>query len=338
MNQRLSVAVTAAVAIMATSLPARAAVDEIIVTAQRREQQLQEVPLAVSAFDISQIENRQIDAVKDIGQNIPNLQTYTVTAGAQAMQVHSRGASVQNPGFNLAESPVGIYIDDVYFGRLASVNTDLSDVERIEVLRGPQGTLYGRNTIAGAIKIVTRTPGEERWANASVGIGNYETTKFTGSVGGPIEEGALAGSMAMLYENRNQGWQNNPVTGADPGEYRNKAARAKLHWYGTENFDAILTAWAADLENDGYNGVPYAPFANTGPNANYDPAPAGGPLGGFYANLDPDNVNYGSSDQAGVNLALTFQFGDMTLKSLRLRPGWRWESGNSGHYRAADRV
>ena len=317
MNQRLSVAVPLAIAVLAASLPASAAVEEIVVTAQRREQNLQEVPLAVSAFDISQIENRQIDMVKDIGQNIPNLQTYTVTAGAQAIQLHSRGASVQNPGFNVSESPVGIYLDDVYFGRLASVNLDLSDVERLEVLRGPQGTLYGRNTIAGAVKIITRTPGDDRWANVSVGIGNYETTKLTGSVGGPIEEGALAGSISMLYENRNEGWQNNPLTGSSPGEYKNKAARAKLHWYGTENFDAVVTAWAADVENDGYNGVPYTPFQNTGPNALYDPAsPSSVPLGGFYANFDPDGVNYGASDQNGANLALSFRFGGMTLKSI----------------------
>lgn len=317
MNQRLSAAVSVAIAVLAASLPASAAVEEIIVTAQRREQNLQEVPLAVSAFDISQIENRQIDVVKDIGENIPNLQTYTVTAGAQAIQVHSRGASVQNPGFNLSESPVGIYLDDVYFGRLASVNLDLSDVERIEVLRGPQGTLYGRNTIAGAIKIITRTPGDDSWATGSVGIGNYETTKIAGSFGGPIEEGALAGSISAVYDNRDSGWQNNPITGADPGEYKNKAARTKLHWYGTENFDAVLTAWAADVENDGYNGVPYTPFANGGVNADYDPAPAdSAPLGGFYANFDPAGANYGSSDQAGVNLALSFQFAGLTLKSI----------------------
>src|SRR5690606_12249882 len=156
--------------------------------------------------------SRQIDTVKDIGHNVPNLQTYTVTAGAQAMQVHSRGASIQNPGFNLAESPVGIYLDDIYFGRMASANLDLADIERIEVLRGPQGTLYGRNTIAGAIKVVTRTPGDENWANASLGLGNYQTTKFTGSVGGPLQEGSLAGSVAVLYDQRNGGWQPNPVT------------------------------------------------------------------------------------------------------------------------------
>ncbi|MBM4221913.1 MAG: TonB-dependent receptor, partial [Gammaproteobacteria bacterium] len=112
MSQRLTVAISAAIG----------AIDEITVTALRREQNLQVVPLSVSAFDISQIEVRQIDTVKDIGQNVPNLQTYTVTAGAQAIQLHSRGASVQNPGFNLSESPVGIYVDDVYFSRLASVN------------------------------------------------------------------------------------------------------------------------------------------------------------------------------------------------------------------------
>ena len=317
MRQRLTVAVSAAIAVMTGSLPAHAAVDEITVTAQRREQNLQVVPLAVSAFDISQIENRQIDTVKDIGQNIPNLQTYTVTAGAQAIQIHSRGASVQNPGFNVSESPVGIYLDDVYFGRLASVNLDLSDVERIEVLRGPQGTLYGRNTIAGAVKIITRTPGDESWANGSIGIGNYETTKIAGSFGGPIEAGALAGSISGIYDKRDEGWQNNPVTGADPGEYENKAARAKLHWYGTEGFDAVFAGWVADVENDGYNGVPYAPFANGGVNADFDPAPANSaPLGGFYDNFDPDGVNYGSSDQAGANLALSFQFGGLTLKSI----------------------
>lgn len=300
--------------------PAVAAVDEIMVTAQRREQSLQEVPLAVSAFSVDQIAARQIDVVKDIGQNVPNLQTYTVTAGSQAIQVHSRGASVQNPGFNLAESPVGIYLDDVYFGRLASVNLDLNDIERIEVLRGPQGTLYGRNTIAGAIKIVTRTPGDESWASGSVGIGNYSTTKVTGSLGGPIEAGALAGSLSFVYDRRNDGWQDNPVLGTEPGEYDNKAGRVKLHWYGTPNFDALLTAWVADVENDGYNGIPYTPFSNNdigSPNPNFDPAPPGSrPLGGFYENFSPAGANYGESQQGGANLALRFDLGGITLKSI----------------------
>ncbi len=303
--------------------PASADVDEIIVTAQRREESLQDVPVAVSAFGAEQIANRQIDVVKDIGQNVPNLQTYTVTAGGEAIQIHSRGASVQNPGFNLSESPVGIYVDDIYNGRLASVNLDLLDVERIEVLRGPQGTLYGRNTIAGAIKVVTRTPGDESWLTGSVGIGNYETTKVGLSVGGPIEEGSLAGSIAAVFDKRGRGWQHNPVTGDDPGEYDNKAARAKLHWYGTSGFDATVTAWVSDVKNDGYNGVPYEPFCNNDvdpPNCNdpdFGPAPAGSaPKGGFYDTFSAPGVNYGDSRQGGANLHLSFDIGNATLKSI----------------------
>lgn len=290
------------------------AIDEVVVTAQRRAENLQEVPLAVSAFDSSTIDRLQINAVKDIGQNVPNLQTYTVTAGAQSMQVFSRGASVQNPAFNTAESPVGIYMDDVYFGRLGSANLELTDIERIEVLRGPQGTLYGRNTIAGAIKLISRTPGDDAWLNASAGYGNYDTLKVTGSVGGPIEDGALAGSLSAVYEDRGRGWQDNPVTGNEPGEHENFVVRGKLHWYGTEGLDIVLSAWGANLENDGYNGVPW----DTAP----APAPSGedsgGPLGGhFYDTLvAKDNVNYGSSDQAGGSINLSYDFGGVTLRSI----------------------
>jgi iron complex outermembrane receptor protein len=298
--------------------PAAAEVEEILVTAQRRQesQSLQDVPVAVSAFNEDQMATRQIDAVKDIGQNVPNLQTYTVTAGSEAIQIHARGASVQNPGFNLSESPVGVYVDDVYNGRLASINLDLLDVERLEVLRGPQGTLYGRNTIAGAIKIVTRTPGDESWVTGSIGVGNYETTRVDLSVGGPIEAGSLAGSIAGVYDNRNKGWQDNPVTGEHPGEYTDKAARAKLHWYGSARFEATLTGWVADVKNDGYNGVPYVPFAN-GPNPNFDPAPANSaPQGGFYDTFSAAGVNYGESQQGGANLHLSFQLGEATLRSI----------------------
>ena len=315
--------ILAAIGFLVAAGPASAEVDEIVVTAQRREQSLQAVPVAVSAFNVSQITNRQIDEVKDIGQNVPNLQTYTVTAGAEAIQLHSRGASVQNPGFNVAESPVGVYMDDVYYGRLASVNLDLLDVERIEVLRGPQGTLYGRNTIAGAIKLITRTPGDESWLTGSIGIGNYETTKVGVSLGGPIEEGSLAASIAAVYDNRNKGWMDNPTTGEEPGEYDNKAARAKLHWYGSSGFDATLTAWVSDVENDGYNGIPYTPFCNNDiapPDCNspdFAPAPAGSaPQGGFYDTFSAAGVNYGDSQQGGVNLHLSFDLGFATLRSI----------------------
>jgi iron complex outermembrane receptor protein len=297
----------AAAATVVFSGQAAAQMDEIVVEAARRAQDLQTVPIAVSAFGTEQIAKLQIDTTQDIGDNVPNLQTYTVTAGAQALQLHARGASVQNPGFNTSESPVGFYVDDVYHGRLATINLDLNDIERIEVLRGPQATLYGRNTMAGAVKVYSRTPGDELWANASAGYGDYETLDLKGSIGGPIIEGALAASVALVYKERDEGWQDNPATGAEPGEYENKMGRVKLHYYGLENLDATLSVWAVDADNDGYNGVPYVPFDSAKPST---------PLGDFYDNFSPPGTNSGETEQSGFTLDWTYDFGPVQLRSI----------------------
>jgi iron complex outermembrane receptor protein len=309
----------AALALTAGTSPTLAAADELLVTAQRRVQPLQEVPIAVSALDAAAIRARQIDRVVNIGQNVPNLQSYTAIAGAGAIEIHSRGASMANPGFNLAEPPVGIYQDDIYFGRLGSANVELSDIERVEVLRGPQGVLYGRNTIGGAIKLVSRTPGDDPWINATLGYGNYDTLRATASFGGPLVQDSLAGSVSVLFDRRYTGWQFNPATDGEPGERDNKAGRLKLHWYGAAGLDAVLAVWGTELKNDGYNGVPYVPFANPpGSDENLLPAPDGGgaPLGEFYDNFSPAGVNYGDSDQYGAGLTLSWNIGAVTLRSI----------------------
>ncbi|RMF98367.1 MAG: TonB-dependent receptor [Gammaproteobacteria bacterium] len=308
MGKSLAAGVVALAMLLAVQ-PAIAEMEDIVVEAQRRAENLQDVPLAVSAFQGDAIERLQIATTQDIGDAVPNLQTYPVTANAAAMQLHMRGASVQNPGFNVSESPVGLYVDDVYRGRLATANLDLTDIERIEVLRGPQATLYGRNTLAGAIKIITRTPADEFWADASLGFGNYETSRLTASIGGPLKPGALAGSLALSYHDRGEGYFENPLTGARPGEYTNQAARAKLHWYGNDRIQATVSAFYVDVENDGYNGVPYRPFDGPG-------AVPGEPLSGFYDSLSPEGVNFGASDQAGVTVDLRVDLGALELRSI----------------------
>jgi iron complex outermembrane receptor protein len=226
-----------------TGMTANAAIEEIVVEVQRRAQNLQDVPIAVTAMTADTLGKLQIVEMSDIGQAVPNMQTYEVTANGAAMQIHSRGASVQNPGFVTSESPVGIYEDDVYRGRLATANLDLTDVERVEVLRGPQSTLYGRNTIAGAIKIFTRKPGDEFYANASLGYGNFETSKLSGAVGGAFIPGKFAGSLAGSYHNRDEGTIDNPNPNnkASVGEYKNQALRGKLRWFEDDKFDLTLT-------------------------------------------------------------------------------------------------
>jgi len=289
---------------------ATAAVEEITVSAQRRDANLQEVPISVTALTDADMQRLQINLVADIAKNVPNLQTYTVTAGAAAMQVFMRGAGVQNPGFNASEAPVGIYIDDVYRGRVGTANLDLADIERIEVLRGPQGTLYGRNSLAGAIKVITRTPGEESYGNASIGVGNFSTRKITGSVGGSVADG-VGLSIAGLYNERTDGWiKRGSVGGRSLGEYDNKSVRGKLNLFGDDVFKAVLSLEYVDAENDGYNAIPYGPTV-------FPPASPGAPLQGFYDTLVPDsNIGVGATKQANGALDLSWAFESFTFRSL----------------------
>ncbi len=292
-------------------VPAAAqATDEITVSAQRRDANIQEVPISVTALSDTDMQRLNIEVVADIAKNVPNLQTYTVTAGAAAMQVFMRGAGVQNPGFNAAEAPVGIYIDDVYRGRVGTVNLELADIERIEVLRGPQGTLYGRNSIAGAIKVITRTPGEDFYANASLGMGDFETTKVTGAIGGAVADG-VGLSISGLYNDRGEGWiKRGSVGGRKLGEYDNKAVRTKLNLFGDDVFSAVATLEYVDAENDGYNAIPYGPTISP-------PASPGSPVEGFYTTLVPDTTaGLGETKQGNASLDMSWALEGFTFRSL----------------------
>ena len=297
-------------AVLAFMPIANAQVEEITVSAQRRDASLQEVPISVTALSFEDTQKLGIDMSMDIGAAVPNMQTYTVTSNAAAMQVFMRGAGIQNPGFIASESPVGIYVDNIYRGRMATANLDLADIERIEVLRGPQGTLYGRNTIAGAVKVITRTPADEFWADGSVGYGNFETAKITASVGGPIVDG-LGASFAALYHDRGEGWIERGSTGGrDLGEYTNQAFRGKLNWFGSDVFGATLSVAYVDVENDGYNGIPYGPSFNP-------PSSPGQPLEGFYDSLVPDStVGKGETEQLNSSLDLSLALGGVTIRSI----------------------
>ena len=135
-------------------------VEEITVTARRREESLQEVPLAITAVSGEQLENVGAPDIVAVAQTVPNL-TLEVSRGTNTtLTAFIRGVGQQDPvaGF---EAGVGLYIDDVYLNRPHAAVLDIYDVERVEVLRGPQGTLYGRNTIGGAIKYVTRDLADE---------------------------------------------------------------------------------------------------------------------------------------------------------------------------------
>lgn len=300
------------------------ALEEIVVTAQRREQDLQTVPVPVSAFSVEQLENRQISEGQDLERYVPSLKMTNNITQPTNLSPSMRGSLQQDASLAVAESPFGIYVDDVYVGRLNGNNTRLADVERIEVLRGPQGTLYGRNTLAGALKFISKTPGDEMWLDASVGYGNYEAYEASVSTGGPLSD-TVSGSVALQFNGRD-GYGTNVATGENIGEEKNWAGRVKLRYTGGENFDAIAHVSYADSRND--SNVMVNATTPTAGNAQYTTNSLVPTFGGFYDNNHPDqdysgggllnipNQPRGDTEQLIASLTMSYDFDQATLKSI----------------------
>ena len=222
--------------------------EEITVTAERREADLQVVPIAVSAFTRMELEERQIREAQDLQRYVPGLNMFNNVTSPTNLSLSLRGGLIQDASVVTAESPVGIYVDDIYLGKLNGNNVALSDIERVEVLRGPQGTLYGRNTSYGAIKFISRIPGEESWFEATAGGGNFDQLLFEASGGGPLGDN-WAGSLAARYY-ETDGRYRNVTEGQDTDNQEHTAVRGKLRYMGGERFDAVLSVSYAQADTD----------------------------------------------------------------------------------------
>lgn len=210
--------------------------ETITVTAQKREQSIQEVPMSVSAFFSADMENIQINDVGDLQSSVPNL---TVHQGdAQNAVVYIRGVG-QIDSLAFADPGVGIYLDDVYLGRAQGAFLEVFDVERIEVLRGPQGTLYGRNTMGGAIKYIIAKPSEELELNVELGIGNYAEKKIKASISGSITE-QLSANFTAVYSSRD-GYTENTFNGQDDGDKELTAWRSSWFYQASDDFSLIFS-------------------------------------------------------------------------------------------------
>lgn len=196
---------------------------EIIVTAQKRSENLQDVPTAVTAFESDALEKRGFTRIEDLSTAVPNLNIVNAS-DARTAQFTIRGITGQTlfPG---SESSVGIFIDGVYVNNPIAQNFDILDIERVEVLRGPQGTLYGRNTTAGAINLISRKPSSEFSGSGLIELGNYNSQRLRAGVSGPLVDGLLYGQVSASYRRRD-GFGRNTTRGDEFDTADVAAARA----------------------------------------------------------------------------------------------------------------
>jgi len=186
--------------------------DEIVVTAQRREERVQDVPIAISAFSADQLEQLNVTETLDMVKLIPNLLGFNNTGLGTANGYYLRGIG-NTESIATFDPPVGTYVDDVFLSRQNANNLGLFDVERIEVLRGPQGTLFGRNTTGGAMNVILRAPGEEMGGYVEAGFGEYNQRSFRGTIDLPVSDTVL--TKLSVYSIKDDGYVSNPITGED---------------------------------------------------------------------------------------------------------------------------
>ncbi|WP_380871511.1 TonB-dependent receptor [Sphingomonas sp. DBB INV C78] len=204
---------------------------DIVVTAQKRSERLQQTPLAVSAVTSDTIRSRGIDSVAGLTSVAPSVSVSVGASSATNVSLFIRGIGEIEQVLT-SDSPVGLYVDGIVVGRSAGAAFEILDLERIEVLRGPQGTLYGRNTIGGAVNFITAKPSDDFGVTAQASIGNYNLAKGgftlnTGDFGGS----GLKGLISFVHKQRS-GYVNNPLEpdDRDPGAYNLDAVRAALRY------------------------------------------------------------------------------------------------------------
>lgn len=220
---------------------------EILVTARRREESLQDVPIAVSAYTAGQLALTASPDITSLQQTTPNLTLQVARGSNSTLIAFIRGIGQQDPLWGF-EPGVGLYVDDVYVARPQGAVLDIYDIERIEVLRGPQGTLYGRNTIGGAVKYVTRPIGDEPAFNAQLNLGSFSQRDVIVSASTPIGEHFAIGGAAALY--RRDGYGTNENTGAEEYNKDANAFRATVEWKPS---DSVLVRLSGDYLDDQSN-------------------------------------------------------------------------------------
>ncbi|MET0342690.1 MAG: TonB-dependent receptor [Polyangiales bacterium] len=225
----------------------------VVVTADRRETNLQETPIAITAFGPNALQDRAAGSIRDLAGQVPNLSIARATISYTTQTYSLRGVGETDP---IQEPVLAVYVDDVYQPRQLGSMLDFNDIERIEVLRGPQGTLYGRNSSAGALRVITRDPDNRFRTNDALTYGRFNTVRAQASVSGPIVRDKLYASLAFLHARRD-GFTYAPTLKRDVNRINVDALRIKLRWTPTARLDVQLTGTGMIDRSDTRSYVPH---------------------------------------------------------------------------------
>lgn len=229
--------------------------DDIVVTAQRRSENVQDVPISISAFSGKQLEAMGINESTDIVQMVPGV-TLTGSSGGQFVSFSIRGVS-QNEFSDFAEAPNAVYIDDAYIAMMNSQRFATFDIDRVEVLKGPQGVSFGRNATGGLVHYLSRRPTADTDGYIDLTYGSYNQARLESAIGGPLSDKVRA--RAAVYYNRHDEILRNIFPGADD-EWNDNTLAARLHleFLPSEDVSVLLTAYGGRSK---VSSAPYQSFA-----------------------------------------------------------------------------
>ncbi len=304
----------------------------IVVTARRRAENVQDIPLAIAVVTGESLDSKGVFNINRLTQLQPSLQFFSTNPRNTFINIRGIGApfGLTNDGF---EQGVGVYVDQVFYNRIASATLDFVDVEQIEVLRGPQGTLYGKNTTAGAINITTRPPSFDFEGRAEISIGNYSFKQAKASVSGPITD-KLAARISISSTDR-RGTINNVATNTWINSLDNIGARAALLWKPTDIF-RITFSGDYNLQDPICCGQIYARLATTQRAANRQYAALTALFPGYrvpstnpfdrLTDLDGDLA--ARNEIGGLSALAEWDVGSGTITSVTAWRYWDWGPKN----------
>jgi len=234
------------VGLLCSASAAFAQIEEIVVTAQKRVESVQDIPLSITALTGDELDNKGLYGMEDVARYVPNFEMTTGNISRNTtIRIRGIGSAGSNPGI---EPSVGSFLDGLYMPTNAMNFGELTDISSVEILRGPQGTLYGRNTPVGALNVTTKKPTQDFDSLIKVGFGDFDQTNISGYVGGGLSE-TVAGRLAFWYRER-EGYQKNTVTGDDINDTEEWGLRAKFLFTPSDSVDITTIVYYGDIDRN----------------------------------------------------------------------------------------